>query len=104
MNYKTKIGLVVRLTPKRRQHIVFTHPIMELYLNKIKQVLNSPDEIRYSNYRYSVLLFYRYFDKIEDGKYIAVVIDQLNKTVLTAYLTNRIKIGAKYEEKKKFQA
>lgn len=103
MNYKTKIGFIVKLTPKRRQHIISTHPVMELYLNKIKQVLASPDEIRYSSYKQDVLLFYRYFDKIEEGKYIAVVTDQLNKTVLTAYLTHRIKTGVKYEEKQKFQ-
>jgi len=76
---------------------------MELYLSKLKLVLINPDEIRYSSYRYDVLLFYRYFDKIEGGKYLVAVVDIMIDAVLTAYLTHWIKIGVKYEKDQKLQ-
>lgn len=59
--------------------------------------MEKPKEVRFSNYSDDVLLFYRYFDKIEGGKYIVVVVNRLDKEVKTAYLTHRIKIGFKYE-------
>lgn len=103
MKFKTRIGYLVQLTPKRREHIISTHPIMKLYLSKLKQVLVNPDEIRHSSYRLDVLLFYRYFDRIEGGKYIVAVVDLADNVVLTAYLTHRIKIGERYEKKQEFQ-
>ena len=73
---------------------------MELYLSNLKSVLETPEEIRYSNYSVGTLLFYRYFDKIEDGKYIAVVVNRIDKKIITAYLTHRIKSGRKYVQEK----
>ena len=46
----------------------------------------------------TALLFYRYFAKIENGKYIVAVVNKLEKQVKTAYLSHRIKIGSKYED------
>ncbi len=77
---------------------------MALYLSKLKQILIDPEEIRQSSHRQDVLLFYRYFDRIESGKYIVVVVDLAENIVLTSYLTHRIKIGEKYEKKQNFQA
>lgn len=71
---------------------------MELYLQGLRLVLESPRDIRFSNYSDNVLLFYRYFDNIEGGKYIVGVISKDEKQVLTAYLTHRIKSGRKYYE------
>lgn len=95
MVFKTIIGKV-KLTSSRKTHIIQTHPIMETYIENLGDVLEQPDDIRYSNYNLNVLLFYRYFDNIENGKFIAVVVNKIKKQIITAYLTSRIKIGEKY--------
>jgi len=97
VKFQTIIG-TVELTPERKLHITLHHPIMEGYLKHTKDVLEKPKEIRYSSRSNDTLLFYRYFDKIEGGKYVVVVINKLEKTVITAYLSHRIKSGRKYEE------
>ena len=71
---------------------------MEIYLKNLRRVLEKPNEIRVSSYNVNVLLFYRYFDKIENGKYITAVVDKVAKQVITAYLTHKIKTGEKYEK------
>lgn len=71
---------------------------MEDYLDLLKDVLETPEDLRYSSRSDEVLLFYRYFDKIEGGKYIAVVVNKAEKSILTTYLTHRIKTGRKYEK------
>lgn len=97
MTFKTIVGKV-KLTSKRLTHIIQSHPIMEIYLKNLRRVLEKPDQIRYSTYNQNVLLFYRYFDKIENGKYIVVVVDKIEGLVRTAYLTHRIKTGRIYEK------
>lgn len=98
MIFKTGIGKV-NLTAKSKAHIIQTHPIMKIYLKNLKDILEQPDDTRYSNYNLNVLLFYRYFDNIENGKYITVVVNKTKQQVVTAYLTSRIKTGEKYEQK-----
>ena len=71
---------------------------MEQYLDNLPETLEQPDEVRFSSRSDEVLLFYRYFDKIESGKYIVVVVSKPEKEVKTAYLSHRIKIGSKYED------
>lgn len=73
---------------------------MEDYLDLLKEVLETPQEIRFSSRSDEVLLFYRFFDNIEGGKYVTVVVNKTDKSVLTTYLTHRIKTGRKYEEAK----
>lgn len=91
------IGLV-ELNKQRRIHIIQRHPIMEDYLKHLRIVLEQPKEIRTSNKSEDVLLFYGYFDNIEDGKYVVAVVNKSMKEVLTAYLSHRIKIGRNYEK------
>lgn len=99
MKFKTKIG-IINLSPDRKAHIIQHHPIMDDYLKHLKEVLEKPKEIRYSSRSDEVLLFYRYFAKIEDGKYIVAVVHKTEREVKTAYLSHRIKIGRKYHEEK----
>ena len=68
------------------------------YLKYLGKVLETPEEVRYSNRSREVLLFYRFFDNIENGKYIAVVVREFDGSVLTAYLTDKIKAGERYEK------
>lgn len=83
-------------------HIIERHPIMEDYFPDFKGVLEKPEDVRFSNQSDNVLLFYRFFDKIESGKYIVIVVNKESKSVTTAYLSHRIKIGKPYEIKQKF--
>ena len=84
MKFKTKIGIIT-LTTERKTHIILHHPIIEDYLVNLKEVLEKPKEVRHSNRNDIVLLFYRYFAKIENGKYIVAVVNKTEKTVKTAY-------------------
>lgn len=102
MKYKTVIGDVY-LTPERRRHIINRHPIIEPYIKHIGSVLKSPHEIRFSNYADDVLLFYQYFAKIENGKYLVAVVSSRSKNVITSYITDRIKEGKKMIKNKIFQ-
>lgn len=102
MKYQTSLNVTLTLTPERRKHIIDRHPIMEPYLKNLKEVLEKPDEIRYSSRSDNTLLFYRFFANIENGKYIVVVVNWLKSLITTAYLTDRIKIGRKYENEEKF--
>lgn len=61
---QTIVG-TIKLTTERKTHIIKNHPIMEVYLTNLKEVLEKPDDIRYSHYNLNVLLFYRYFDTIK---------------------------------------
>lgn len=74
------------------------HPDVAVHFPKVSKTLLSPDEIRVDNEDESVLLFYKYFSKIGQGKYLTVVV-KINKRsfLLTVYLTRRIKTGEKYE-------
>ncbi len=98
--FHTIIG-EIELTTERKSHIILKHPEVKLHIKKISQVLSSPDTIRRSKVDTEALLFYKYFDKIKGGKYINVTVKQGERNfVLTAYITDRIRAGEVYENKK----
>jgi len=100
MKFKTVIGKTVELTAERKNYILAKHPELKPHFNKIRNVLIKPDEIRRSKRNQQVLLFYKYFAKILGGKYIVVVTKfDTRNFVITAHITDKIKIGKKYEEK-----
>lgn len=102
MKFKTSIGNTVELTLERRQHILEEHPELEEHFDKLRRVLLKPDEVRVSKTDPKVLLFYRYFAKIKSGLFIAVVIKTNERNfILTAHMTDKIKMGEKYETPKK---
>lgn len=101
MVYKSCLEKEVALPVERKKHILLFHPDLKPYFSKLKQVLLKPDDIRISKSDSGVLLFYKYFDKIADGKYIAVVVKFNDRNfILTAYLTKRKLSGEKYEIQK----
>lgn len=101
MRFSSKIRKIIELTPERLRHIIEYHPDVEVYLSKIEEVLENPDEIRKSRHDPKVLLFYKYFANIKRGKYL-VVVAKVNKRnfILTYYLTDTIKTGQKVYEQK----
>ena len=96
------LGNIV-LTAERKNHILTAHPELKSGLKKLSVVLSTPDEIRRSRFDKNVLLFYKFFANIKNGKYISVAIKTGNRNfILTAYITDRIRIGEKYEAEKKY--
>ena len=100
MKYKSILGNYFELTLERKKHILNFHPDLKLYFPKLKDVFTKPDEIRISKSDPKVLLFYRYFAKIKEGKYIVGVVKISSRSfILTAYLSNSKLSGKKYEKR-----
>lgn len=101
MKFRTAIDITVELTEERKGHILEEHPELLDHFDKLKKVLLNPDEIRTSKTDQQVLLFYHYFAKIKSGLYIVVVIKTNERNfILTAHMTDKVKIGEKYEIQK----
>lgn len=85
----------VELTEERWQHIVAEHPIMSEYREKLPTVLADPDYVKRSKRDEDVLLYYRYFTDILDGKFLLVVVKKYPQRsfILTGYVTRSIMKG-----------
>jgi hypothetical protein len=89
----------VELTDERKAHIASTHPdLMPEFLEQIGQTLADPDQVRRSLRSDAARLFYRWFDNVREGKYIAVVevsesAPRERHWIVTAYLTRRLANG-----------
>ena len=100
--YSSIIGKI-ELTQERNSHILTAHPEIKPNMQKLSEVLSVPDEVRRSRLDKNVLLFYKFFANIKDGKYISVAVKINHRNfILTAYITDRIRIGEKYETEKKY--
>ena len=100
VKFKTSLGKTVELTIERKEHILSRHPDLNSYFKLIKDVLLKPDKLKISSSDSKVLLFYKFFDNILDGKYIAVSVKINERSfILTAYLTSRILSGEDYAKK-----
>ena len=99
MIYNSCINRKIHLTLERKNHIFNFHPDFKPYFSKIEEILISSDVIRQTKEDKNVLIFYKYYQNILDGKYIAVVV-KINQRnfILTAYLTKKIKTGVNYEK------
>ena len=88
----SSLGKTIRVTEEYWQRIVTTkHPVMAGQEELVKKALTAPDKVRRSRKDQSVFLQYAK----ADGRYGCVVVKHLNGDgfVVTAYLTDRIKIG-----------
>ena len=63
----------IELTDERWKHIIKEHPEIEPYRERIKEVLLSPDYVKKSKRDTEVLLYYKFYDDIYDGKYLLAV-------------------------------
>ena len=59
----------------------------------LKETLEEPELIKRSVYDENVILIYKYYEHIYNGKYMCVVVTLDNRLVVTAYITDRIKDG-----------
>ncbi len=90
----------IELTDERWLHIVREHPEMEPYREKIQEILSAPDYVKKSKRDSEVLLYYKFYSDIFNGKYVLVAIRKgLRSFILTCYITDVIKKGETLWEK-----
>lgn len=90
-----KLDKLVTLDKRRYEHIL-EHSEMKNQINRIKETLKEPEEIRESIYDEDVWLFYRFYPKSPvTKKYMLVVVKLLNRKgfIITAFYTDKIKKG-----------
>ena len=90
------LGKKIRTTEKYWNKIVETkHRLMKSKENLVKETLRNAEEIRKSKKDPDVYLYYKKHDK----NYACVVAKHLNGEgfIITAYITDRVKAGEKYE-------
>ncbi len=88
-NFNRKIGL----SNERWNHITDTHPETKDLMKELERTLADPELIKRSVYNENVALFYRHYMHIYEGKYLCVVVRLDEKSIVTAYITDRIKSG-----------
>jgi len=87
-------GKTAELTDERRVHILTYHPDVGPFLDRIGEVLAHPDLLRRSNQDSRVVLFYKFYSDILEGKYMVVVLKENDRSfILTVYLTRSIRTG-----------
>jgi len=91
----------IELTDERWLHITKEHPEVDLYRERIREVLSSPDYVKKSKRDPEVLLYYKFYDDIFNGKYLLGAVRKgLRLFLLTCYITDVIKKGETLWEKK----
>ncbi len=87
-------GNQIELTDERWKHIVTEHPEVRGIKDRLLEILSKPDLVKRSKRDKDVLLYYRYYPDMFDGKYLLVVVKiQKHPFLLTYYVTDRIKEG-----------
>lgn len=101
MTYIDVFGGLIELTDERWLHIIKEHPEVARCKEKIQEVLANPDYVKKSSRDAEVLLYYRFYDDISNGKYMLVVAKKgFRSFILTCYITDMIKKGVTLWEKK----
>lgn len=93
MELSDRFNRRITLTEERWNHIIETHPELKEMLKELEGTLQDPESIKKSVYNENVVLFYRYYEHIYEGKYMCVVVNLDNESIVTAYITDRIKRG-----------
>lgn len=92
--FEDVFGHNLSLDDRHRRHIITQHPEIRPYLNRLAEVFRSPEWVKRSRYDMSVLLYYRFYEDIFDGKYLlAVGRIRPKPMVLTCYITDILKQG-----------
>jgi hypothetical protein len=83
----------IELSDVRWEHIIETHPEIKELITELEGALIEPDLIKRSVYNEKVVLFYRHYKHIYEGKYMCVIVQLNEKSIVTAYITDRINVG-----------
>ncbi len=87
----------IHLSERRQDLILTKHPEIAAHLDLLGETLRAPDQVKESTRDPSVYLYYRWYTDLVDGdKYMCVVAKVSNTfpfSVITAYITDKIKRG-----------
>jgi len=101
MIYINVFGEKIELIEERWLHILREHPEISGYKERIQEVLAKPDYIKESSRDTKVVLYYKFYNDIFNGKYILTVVKKdVRSYILTCYITDMIKKGVTLWEKK----
>ncbi len=95
LDIMSNVGKIVRLDEDRWKH-VREHPEMKDEIDRLRETVVEPDEVRRSIYDASVWLFYRHYrDTPITEKYLLAVVRMLNEEgfIVTAFFTDTVKKG-----------
>ena len=89
----------VDLTEERAKHITENHPdFLPEHLDKVSLVLSDPDLIRRSKRFQNARLFTRWFEDVQGGKFIIVIVvsdssPSMRHWMITGYVARKITEG-----------
>ena len=86
---RSKVGVPIRLTEERWQHVIKGHPELKSYQNKVLETVAQPDEI-YQGAQGELLAV----RKITEDKFLVVVYREIGREdgfIITAFLTSNKK-------------
>lgn len=90
----------IRFTRERWDYIVSKRPIMGKFREQLIDTIKKPEFIKKSVYDSEVVLYYKHFKDILGGKYMVVALRiNIDRFVLTGYISDRIKKGEVIWEK-----
>lgn len=96
----TVFGEEVHLNREKFIHIKQKHPEVKSFIEKIPEVLKLPDLVKLSKKDAEVHLYYKFYNEIFGGKHLLVVTNSKRKTILTVFVTDKIKVGETIWQKK----
>ncbi len=99
-NYKSIFGERVYLSDEKWNHITHKHPEVKRYCNRFREVFDRPDIVKISKRDSKVHLYYKFYNDIFGGKYLLVITNSERKTIITAFITDKIKVGEVLWQKK----
>lgn len=74
--------------------ILVKHPEVRDFMQHVGEALSEPDTVRRSIHDERVILYYRYYEEIFNGKYLVVVVKRIDRNFIsTIYITDQIKAG-----------
>ena len=88
-----KTGRKIRLTKRQYSHLLKKHPYMNKYMEEIKETIQNPDKITFSNVDKDVRYYYKDFKSKDMYKrYLLVSVKYLNGEgyIITSFFTNKI--------------
>lgn len=92
--YTDVFGNEIVLTEAVRAAILAKHPEVSAFIDRLGEVLRSPDEVRQSVSDTRVVLYYQFRDEVLGGKWVVAVVKRVERHfVSTVYATDRVKSG-----------
>lgn len=93
------LGQEVELSQERERHVMAQHPdLLPEHRQHIIETVADPDEVRHSKRFGNALLFSRWFQKLNGGKYVVVVVVSEGgiserSWIVTAYIARKLVEG-----------